>query len=228
MTPELRQDKTPLSNTQRAVHRLRQMIFDGELAPGSDHLETELALRLGMSRTPIREAALTLEGQGLVEVRPRRGLRVLPVSPKDMADIYDVLTELESRAAELAANRGLDAHDLRNLRRSVEAMDAALNVSDREAWAKADDIFHQELVRLSDNARIISVVAMMEDQVRRAKAVTLFMRPAPIASNMDHRQVLNAIMRGDSTTARNTHHAHRTQARKTLVSLLEQHKLRHV
>ena len=58
----------PVSNAQRAVQQLREMVFSGELPAGSDHLETELAERLGMSRTPVREAALLLESQGLVEM----------------------------------------------------------------------------------------------------------------------------------------------------------------
>ena len=76
------------SNTQRAADEMRRLIFRGDLAAGSDHLETELAERFGMSRTPVREAALILEAQGLVAVRPRRGVRILSVSPDDMAEIY--------------------------------------------------------------------------------------------------------------------------------------------
>ena len=92
-----------MSSSQRALLELRKMIFSGELAPGSDHLESELAEQLNMSRTPVREAVLMLEGQGLLALRPRKGVRVLPLSPEDMEEIYDVLTELESLAAECAA-----------------------------------------------------------------------------------------------------------------------------
>ena len=87
------------SNTQQAQERLRDLIFDGDLAAGTDHLETELADRLGLSRTPIREALVALEAQGLVDIRPRKGVRIRPVSPSDMAEIYDILTELEALAA---------------------------------------------------------------------------------------------------------------------------------
>jgi len=75
----------PQHHTAQAVARLRQMVFSGELAAGTDHLESELATQLGMSRTPVREALLTLQAQGLIEVRPRRGVRVRPISPTDMA-----------------------------------------------------------------------------------------------------------------------------------------------
>ena len=97
-----------LSSSQRAIQALRAKIFAGDLAAGSDHLESELAELLEMSRTPVREAVLTLEGQGLLEMRPRKGVRILPLSPGDMAEIYDVLTQLESHVTERAAAAGYD------------------------------------------------------------------------------------------------------------------------
>ncbi len=214
-----------LSSSQRAAAELRALVFDGTLPPGSDHLESELTERLGMSRTPVREAMQALAAQGLVETRPRRGMRVLPVSPQDMADIYDILTELESLAAERAASHGYSAADLGTLRQSIDRMDAALARGDRAAWALADDEFHAELVRLGGNGRMAVIVAMMVDQVRRARAVTLHMRPLPLRSNEDHRKVHDAVLRGQPREARRLHHAHRSEARAMLIALLEQYRL---
>ena len=213
------------SSTQRAVEELRGMIFRGELAAGSDHLETELADRLGMSRTPVREAALTLEAQGLLEMRPRKGVRILALSAEDMREIYEVLTELESLAAERAASCGYSSGDLAALAGSIEDMDRALTHEDRDGWAAADERFHTELVRLGRNSRVETIVGMMADQVRRARAMTLYMRPLPVKSNEDHRGVLDAIARGDAEAARRIHYAHRTHARKMLTELLEKHRL---
>lgn len=216
------------SNTQKAVEEMRKMIFRGDLGPGSDHLEVELAERLGMSRTPVREAALTLEAQGLVAVRPRKGVRVLAVSPQDMRDVYDVLTELESLAAENAARHGYSRQDLRPLAESINDMDDALFRDDRQAWAEADETFHRELMRLGQNKRAENIATMMEDQVRRAKQITLHMRPLPSRSNQDHRDVLGAIAAQDPASARRIHRRHREQAREMLLSLLEKHQLRHL
>lgn len=213
-----------MTNVERAVSALRQMIFAGELPPGSDHLETELAERLGMSRTPIREAALMLQAQGLVEMRPRRGIRISPVSAVDMAEIYDILTELESLAAARAAEARYSKDDLKTLATAIRDMDAALAADDLRAWAEADDRFHRELVRLGRNARLSMVVSVMRDQVRRARATTLFMRPKPKQSNEDHRAVYQAIAAGDALTAHDIHHAHRTAARDMLVALLDKHQ----
>lgn len=213
------------SSAASAVEQLRQLIFDGELAAGSNHLESELAEMLGLSRTPVREAALSLEAQGLIEVRPRKGVRILPLSPSDMRDVYDVLTALEGLAAANAAKAGLDRDDLAGLAASIDDMDTALATEDRRRWATADDAFHTELVRLGGNSRVVAIVGMMADQVRRARAVTLFIRPLPTQSNNDHRAVLDAILAGDADAAQQIHTAHRTMAKAVLLDLLEKHQL---
>ncbi|UPH70314.1 GntR family transcriptional regulator [Abyssibius alkaniclasticus] len=218
----------PLSNTQKAVQAIRSLIFSGELAAGSNHLEVELAERFGMSRTPVREAALILEGQGLLELRQRKGVRILPVSVADMGEIYDVLTELESLAAEQAAKQGYSAKDLAALEAAINDMDAAIDAGDLHGWADADDRFHAELVRLGRNSRVSAIVAMMSDQVRRVRLMTLFMRPVPQKSNKDHRNVLEAIANGDFEAARSIHKTHRQQAKQMLIGLLQKMNLNQV
>ena len=219
MSMDARPEKTQ-SNAQRAARAIRELIFSGDLSPGSDHLETELAMRLGMSRTPIREAVVMLEGQGLLSVRPRKGVRILPVSPDDMREIYDVLTALESLAAENAAKAGHRDTDLAELADASERMDLAIGREDRSAWALADDDFHRELVRLGGNSRIEEIVERMSNQVRRARWVTLYVRPLPTKSNEDHREVYEAIRAGDAERARRQHQLHRQHARDVLVELL--------
>jgi len=216
------------STTERAVDELRFLIFKGELGPGTDHLEGELADRLGMSRTPVREASRVLESQGLVEMRPRKGFRVSTLSPGDMRDVYEVLTELESLSVENAARMGYSERDLNCLGTAIKDMESALFERDLQAWADADDRFHTELVSLGRNSRIIAIAGMMIDQVRRARAVTLHMRPMPVKSNEDHRGVYDAIRRGDAAEARRIHHAHRTHAKDMLLSFLEKHHFLHL
>ncbi len=215
-----------MSSSQRALHELREKIFSGELAPGSDHLESELAEQLNMSRTPVREAVLMLEGQGLLALRPRKGVRVLPLSPEDMEEIYDVLTELESLAAECAARALLKEENLQSLSSAIDDMDVAIANNDLDSWADADDRFHTELVRLGGNSRVNSIVHMMSDQVRRARMSTLFMRPLPTKSNDDHRKVYDAIKNGEAQIARDTHREHRLHAKTIIVELLKKHRLR--
>ena len=213
------------SSTAQAREQIRQLILDGELAAGTDHLESELAERLGMSRTPVREATLMLAQQGLLEVRPRRGVRIAALSVHDMEEIYAILTELESLAAETAAGAGYSEVQLRPLKDAIDDMEEALKQDDLDRWAAADDRFHTELVRLGGNSRVQSIVAMMSDQVRRARAFTLRIRPRPLKSNEDHRAVFEAIRRRDPAAARAIHRRHREQARELLVEIIKRHKL---
>lgn len=224
MKPATQSSPAP-SNAQRAVKRLREMIVSGELSAGTDHLEGELAAKLGMSRTPVREACVMLEQRGLLEVRPRKGVRILPVSPADMEEVYDILTEIETLAARRAAEHHPDAQALSKLTQAIDDMDAALDADDREAWARADHRFHRELVRLGGNHRAMTIFETMSDQVARARNTTLYMRPRPGKSNDDHRAVLAAIGSGDGEGAADRHRAHRQYAKAMLIDLLNTHRL---
>jgi len=220
--PAMKSDKIP-SQTQRATSALREMIVNNRLPAGSSYLETELAEMLGMSRTPVREAAVVLESLGLVEVRPRRGIRILPLSSHDMEEIYEVLTELEGLAAEQAARRGLTDDEEAAVRKALDDMDKALASDDREAWADADSRFHDLLVSMSGNRRLRAIVASYNDQVQRARLLTVRLRPAPVQSNRDHRDLFDAILAGDGRRARKLHTSHRSAAKKVIIDILQRH-----
>jgi DNA-binding GntR family transcriptional regulator len=216
------------TSTYLAVEILKSMILDNRLAPGSNHLESELAKLLGMSRTPVREATLILAAQGLLEVKPRHGVRILSLSSRDMSEIYEILTELESLSAELAAGKSLSDEEFIAPEKAISDMDQALEENNREAWAMADEAFHNELARLGGNQRIATILAMYNDQVRRARFLTLHLRPDPGKSNQDHNDVLDAIRQGDAQRARTLHRAHRMQAKIMLVGLLEKYGFHNV
>lgn len=204
-----------------AYDEIKRRILDNEMPAGTQVLESELADLLGMSRTPVREAMIRLADDGLVEVRPRHGMRVLPVSADDMREIYQVLTALEASAASALAERGLAPDEIQLLRTALEEMDAALARDDLAAWARADQAFHWHLVDLCGNARLRSAVAACLDQSHRVRMLTLRLRPKPLASNTDHRALVEAIEARDPERARAIHHRHRSEAGRMLVELLE-------
>src|SRR5690242_4576391 len=94
-------------STDTVYRGVKSKILDNTFPPGFHILEQELASMFGVSRTPVREALVRLESDGLVDVVPRHGMRVLPLSLSDMKEIYEILSSLESKAAELAAQRHL-------------------------------------------------------------------------------------------------------------------------
>ncbi len=213
---------------EQAYNALKQQILGNVLPAGSQFLEQEIAERLNMSRTPTREAMVRLANEGLVEVRPRHGMRVLPISPKDMAEIYDIITALEASAAGTLANLELDKQTLKPLIDAVEEMDRALESDDLQAWADADHEFHSQLVGLTGNRRLINLIATFHDQGQRVRMTTLHMRPRPDKSNEDHRAVVDAILANDAATARDIHRRHRETAGKVLIKLLHEHHLTHI
>jgi DNA-binding GntR family transcriptional regulator len=203
-----------------AYARLRELILSGAIAPGSFVLELEAAARLGMSRTPVREAMVRLRAEGIVEIRARHGMRVLPVSADDMREIYEVLTSLEATAAGLVARRGIAKEALVSLSMAVANMDDALDRDDLEAWAQADESFHRTLINSCGNRRIIQTVDQFWSQAHRARLLTLRLRPKPTQSNREHAALVRAIAKGDAEAAMRLHQEHRERAGRLLTDLL--------
>ncbi len=220
--------KNRIPFAEQAYLELKKKILENMLPPGAQFLEQEMAEQLNMSRTPVREAMVRLANEGLVEVRPRHGMRVLPISPKDMAEIYEIITALESAAAGQVAEMELAESDLLPLLQAVEDMDAALETDDRSAWAVADNEFHRQLVILTGNQRLISLIETFRDQGHRVRMTTLHLRPKPEKSNEDHRAVVEAILANDPAKAREVHRRHRKLAGAVLIDLLNQHHLMNV
>ncbi len=210
---------------ERAYQALRTRILDNLWAPGFQALEQALALELGMSRTPVREALIRLQNEGLVEVIPRHGMRVLPVSPGDMREIYQILTSLEAMAAELVAARRPSAKEVAPLDAASQEMEAAVKRGDLEAWAQADERFHRALIELCGNKLLAATVFNFWDRAHRARMFTLRLRPPPVHSTREHRAVVKAIRAGDAVAARELHRAHRERGSRELTTILERYKL---
>ncbi|MDP4006682.1 GntR family transcriptional regulator [Methylobacterium sp. NEAU K] len=222
-------DRRP-SLVDDAYAAMRDAIREARLPPGYQASEQEIALRLGMSRTPVHEAAIRLQEDGLVRVLPRRGIRILALAPEDMREIYDVIIAIEGRAAELVATLSgperlraaddLDAH--------TRAMEAAQAAGDLPAWGRADAAFHAALIGHARNGRMSRIVQAINDQSHRARMLTLNLRRGLEASGADHRQIAAAIRAGESEVALAAARDHRLRARSELLPLLADCGLTHL
>ncbi|WP_220443682.1 GntR family transcriptional regulator [Paracoccus luteus] len=201
-----------LGARDRAYHHLRHRILTGSLAPGTTLLETELAALLGVSRTPVREATIRLAEEGLVEIRPRHGVRVRGLTLADVRDILDVFSALEVRAVELVARRGLAADEGRVLTALLARMERATAAGDIAAWSDLDDDFHSAIVGLCGNPRLLGTLGEYWGQQFRARALIVPLRPAPVQSDTEHRAIVAALIAGDAGRARMLHAAHRDRA----------------
>ena len=216
---------TRVSLVGDAYLAIRKRILDNVYPPGHQALEGDLAGELGISRTPVREALIRLANEGLVEVVPRHGMRVLPVSPADMREIYVVLTALESAAAELLARRSPSDAELKPLVEATREMARALKTDDLDAWATADERFHQGLVELAGNRTLQDAVSRLGDRVHRARMFTLRLRPKPVNSTREHMAMLDRIRAGDAAGAVDVNRAHRERASRELLAIFERYRL---
>jgi DNA-binding GntR family transcriptional regulator len=214
-----------ITRVDDAFERLKEEIRTNRMPAGFQASEPEIALRLGMSRTPVREALIRLEADGLVELVPRRGVRVLPIRLGDMREIYDILTALEPEAAAKLAASKPSAKDLAPLEQATSDMESALRAGDLEAWAEADDRFHLTLLDLQGNQRLKTIVSALYDQAHRVRVVTMRMRGAPTKSTQEHRAILEHLRQGDAAATRKVFKAHRQRAAKEMLSILDKYKL---
>jgi DNA-binding GntR family transcriptional regulator len=211
-----------MSLVEQAYQSIKDRILRNEYGPRYQALEQEIATDLGMSRTPVREALIRLQNEGLVQCIPRRGMRVVPLSAKDMKEIYQVLTSLETMAVDLLARSQPKPEDIAPLQKALDDMDQALESEDLAAWATADENFHKALLDLCGNRRLADMANTVMDQVYRARWVTLRLRPTPWQSNAEHRGVVEAILKGDWEAARAIHYDHRREASEVITQFLDQ------
>lgn len=218
------------SLVEGAYLALKEAIRNAVFAPGYQGSEGEIAAQLGMSRTPVHEAIIRLQEEGLVRVLPRRGVLVSAISPEDMREIYEVVIALEAASAELLAEKPAEerARIARELDAVNDAMAAALAREDLVAWAEADGQFHRMLVERSGNGRLFRMFASIMDQSHRARMLTLRLRPKPSLSVEEHRAIAAAVQAGDAAAARDRAKAHRARARDQLLPLIAELGMRHL
>ncbi len=214
-----------VSRVNDAYERLKQEILENRLPPGYQGTEPEIAARMEMSRTPVREALIRLQSEGLIDLIPRRGIRVLPIAPSDMRDIYQILTVLEPEAAADVATIGLTPNQIDALEAATVEMESALETEDLDRWASADDHFHRTLLACNGNDRLTAFVNTLFDQAHRARVVTLRLREVPWKSTEDHRAILKAVTDGDAERTRKLFRAHRERAAQELLQALERSRL---
>ena len=152
------------------VNRLRDMIIEGELPSGSRIHETQMGQRLGVSRTPLREAIKFLASEGLVELVPTRGAVVREFSPKDIKDMLLVLRTLESLASRLACERATD-EQIAHVRALHDQMLSHYEERSRLEYYKLNQAIHSAIVALSDNESLTYTHGMLQARLKRVRFV---------------------------------------------------------
>lgn len=145
---------------------LRQAILKGELKPGERLMEIQLADRLGVSRTPIREAIRKLELEGLVVMIPRKGAEVAKITEKDLKNVLEVRCALEELAVELACEK-IDTAQIDELKSCMKEFKELLGKNDVTALAEKDEHFHDIIFEATNNDRLVQILNNLREQMYR-------------------------------------------------------------
>jgi DNA-binding GntR family transcriptional regulator len=205
---------------QGIAEQLKQLIHNGDVAPGERLNEAALALRMGTSRGPVREAIRILTGIGLVTAVPNRGVFVRQISLREMLEIYELRALLLGFAAEQAAD-DLSPANQRAMEQLLTQMDTACERNDGARYYQVNLRFHALLLQLGNNQRAHQAY---DDYV---KELHVFRRGYFEAarnmrrSNIEHRQIFEAIVAGNKARARTLAQRHVLQGRQRLLATLD-------
>jgi DNA-binding GntR family transcriptional regulator len=208
------------------LEQLRALILTGEYGPDERLVEEQLAERLGVSRTPVRQALTMLEAEGLVEIAPNRGATVCSFSTEDVWDIYDLRAVLEGHAARRAAGR-ITTGELARLRELTGEMEGlAGRFEDHEEEIRTlvglNQEFHGTIVEASRNTRLQRLINRTVEIPLMFKAFFWYTPHERIISNHYHRQILEALERGDADRAEIIMREHVYEGRDFVIGALKE------
>ena len=200
---------------EETVDTLREMIIGGKLASGERLVEHQLCEALGISRTPLREAFKLLEKEGLVDLRPNRGVHVSEMTPQGIVDLFEVVSDLERLAVDLAVQRMADK-DFRNLQRRHETMIRQYQAGRRRECFQSDFDIHNFLVGKTGNQLLIDCHSTLMIRARRGRYLALFSQERWDEAMHEHEQLMEAIGGRDKDAAAQLMHKHVTRTGQVL------------
>lgn len=186
---------------EQAYQTIRRWILEGRWQPGDVVSTYALSEQLNMSRTPIHEALSRLEQEGLVEILPQIGCRIVHLSSEEVAEVFSIRAVLEGLAAEMAASRATEA-DLKELERILEEAQRAAEQGDGEAYERLNRAFHFKVVAASDMPRLYKLLENLWALGRYQLVSVPFLKSRAPVSLKEHRAVLEALKTRDPQGAR--------------------------
>ncbi len=192
--------QTDLPLRDVVFYTLRQAILTGELKPGERLMEIHLADKLGVSRTPVREAIHRLELEGLVTTIPRRGAEVARITEKSMSDVLEVRRAVDALCAELACDR-ISGGDLAGLKQACDHFELCVDTGDTKKIAQADVALHDIIVQATGNLRLIQLVNNLSEQMYRYRFEYIKDSSQHETLIKEHRIIYQSIVRKDKDTA---------------------------
>ncbi len=186
---------------------LREAILKGELKPGERLMELQLASKLGVSRTPIREAIRMLEQEGLAVTVPRKGAEVAKMTEKDMEDVLQVRDALEELAVQLACDIISD-EQIAQLEKSKEDFEISLRSRDIKKIAQADVAFHDCIYNATNNPKLVSIINNLREQMYRYRVEYLKDEKNYQKLIAEHTRIVEGLKRKDKDEVSETIKGH--------------------
>ena len=192
-------DKYSLST--KVFHTLREDILSGKYRPNEELKEKNIGDEFGVSRTPVREALRQLELEGLVSIIPNKGAYVVGISKSDIQDIYEIRARLEGLCAKWACEH--------ITQEQLDALDENVYLSEFHAGKEGhvqqilelDNKFHEMLYEAPKSAVLEHTLSDFHHYVQRVRKITLADPKRAVASNAEHRQIVEALRLGDCVKA---------------------------
>ncbi len=202
----------------QVFQQLEKAILDGDLAPGTSLTEVRLSAELGVSRTPIREALMQLELEGLVKTTHNKGAVVVGISSGDVNDIYLIRTKVEGLAARRAA-QNITEEELADLREIVELQEFYLGRGDNLQVGALDQRFHEIIYESCRSRPLKQMLTTFHNYIQKARVATVRQGRAA-ASTQEHRAILTAIEDQNVDEAERLMGIHVENARKSFFELM--------
>lgn len=193
-------DEKTGSLEEQVYESLEEEILSGRLGKGQIVTECELAAKLGVSRTPVRGALRRLAEEGLVEITTNRRITVVGVGTEDLVDTYNIRMRLEGLSSRLATERMTD-EEKKKLKDFVELSEYYISKNDTEHLGSIDTEFHSMIYRASGNRMLCRILSELHRNIARYRHLSLSAHGRLKSSVAEHREILNAILAGDSELA---------------------------
>ena len=195
------------SRVQQVRDQLEDDIVNGRMQPGEQVQIEPLMARFGVSRTPVREALQQLELSGLVAVQPKRGTFVAQVGVPELIQMFEVMAELESLCARLAARRATRAA-LEEVALALVACEAQCAAEALNDYYYANEQFHQLIYQACGNPFLVQQTLALKNRLKPYRRLQLQMRNRMAQSLQEHRELVQALQQGDADTAATIARAH--------------------
>lgn len=210
----------PQSMSGEVASRIREAIISGDLGLGEEVSERQLAERLGVSKTPVREALAQLRLEGLVRFSPPRGLTVFTLSAEEIREMCELRQALEAGALKLAMQRNPDAL-LRSLANVIGQMTASLAVGDIRGYLAADTLFHLRLLEHCGNSHLLETYRMHVGKIA-ALRTHLAQKPQHTDKSFhEHKVILDLLGKGDVAASLDILDQHIDRTKRTYSSTIE-------